>query len=274
MSSVIKRNFRTFDSLNFIDRVKADQSGAVEHVVYVGLSKNTEWPNELIPPVPQDTIKAQDDFWDEVIGFQRISPSDVTLVVPRINWENGAKYVQFSETSDQAYGQRFYCVNSLYQVFRVEEVYQSDPVTVTEPIFSTNPVIDTNDGYKWRFMYDLSVRDINETVQDTWLPVNIGDRQTARQITYGDTKAEWTLGARHVLLRTKITDQGIPLNVSYRQLAVLLDITDASDTKITATNALPADVKAKSGLFLYLENRKQITRETGQSEEPKIVVQF
>lgn len=274
MASVIKRGFRTFDALNFIDRVKAAANGDVEHIIHFGLSKNTVWPNELIPPTPADTKRTEELFWDEVIGFQRVAPSDVTLVVPRINWENGKTFVEFDKNSASGYEQRFYCINSLYQVFVVEDVYNSNPVTVTEPIFSTNQIIDTQDGYKWRFLYDLSVTDINKTIKENWMPVNIGLRQTPKQKTYGDSRAEWTLGAKHVLIQTKITDVGIPLDVSYRQMGLFVDLEAPNGSKLTATNALPADVKKGSGTFLYLENRKQITRETGQTETPQVVVSF
>lgn len=286
MASVIKKGFRTYDALNFISKLEqvirevGDTRplpvGGVDHIAYVILSKNTEWADELLPPVPVDSIKEETDFWSGIIGMKRIQPSEVTLVVPRYNWTNGASdFVLFDNTEVDAFSSKFYCINSLYQVFQVNNITRVNPLTVTEPIFNTGtPIVNTNDGYEWKFLFDLSVNDINQTVQTEWIPVNIGTNQTANQKADGDTKAEWTLGAKHVLLRTVINDTGIPLNVSYRQLALVLDPLDSLGNRLTATYAVPADVQTNTGIVLYIENRKVITRETGQSEEPKIVVQF
>lgn len=275
MASVIKRGFRTFDALNFIDRVDLNTGGSTDHNIYIALSKNTEWSDEDNPDTPVDTVAAETAFWSETIGFQRVAPNDVTLVVPRYNWENGATFVTHDTSNADAYSSRFYCINSLHQVFKVEAITQSNPTTVTEPIYSTgNSVIDTSDGYKWRFLYELSQSDIANTIQDDWLPVNIGARQTSSQKADGDTRAEWTLGAKHVLLRTKITDAGIPLNISYRQIGLIMDPTDTSDVKLDATNPDNGTVKKNSGTFLYIENRKKINREAGQTEEPKVIVVF
>lgn len=286
MASVIKKGFRTYDALNFISKLEqvtreiGDSRplpvGGVDHIAYVVLSKNTLWADELLPPVPVDSIKEETDFWNGIIGMKRIQPSEITLVVPRHNWKNGASdYVLFDETRTDAFASKFYCMNSLYQVFKVHKITRVSPLTVTEPIFNSGvPIVNTNDGYEWKFLFDLSVNDINQTVQTEWIPVNIGTRQTANQKAEGDVKAEWTLGAKHVLLRTVINDTGIPLNVSYRQLSLVLDPLDAAGSRLTATYAVPVDVTPKTGIMLYLENRKVITRETGQSEEPKIIVQF
>lgn len=275
MSSTIKRGFRTFDALNFIDRVDLNTGGSTDHNVYIALSKNTDWPDEDNPPTPVDTIAAETAFWAETIGFQRVSPNDVTMVVPRVNWENGKTYVKHDPANADAYASRFYCINSLFQVFKVEDITQTNPTTITEPIYSAGvKVIDTSDGYKWRFLYELSSSDIANTIQDDWLPVNIGARQTASQKADGDIRAEWTLGAKHVLLRTTITDAGVPLNVSYRQIGLILDPTDSADVRLDATNPDNATVKKNSGTFLYIEHRKKINREAGQTEEPKIIVTF
>jgi hypothetical protein len=286
MASVIKRGFRTYDALNFIDKLSAVvreagdtrplPAGGVNHIVYAVLSKNTQWADELLPPTPVDSVDEETNFWSEIIGMKRIQPSDVTLVVPRFNWANGVDdFVIFDPSRTDAYGQKFYCMNSLYQVFIVNNITQQSPLTVTEPVYNTGaPIVNTNDGYEWRFLFDLSVSDINSTVQDNWIPVNIGTRQTANQIAEGDTQAEWTLGAKHVLLSTIIDDTGIPLNVSYRQLALVMDPLNDLGARLTSTFAVPADMTSGSGIMLYLNNRKEITRETGQSEQPKIVVTF
>ena len=62
---------------------------------YLMLSRVTSWELEPTdpgaddnnPPFNVDSVKSENEAWEQAFGFKRIGVGDVVLVVPRINWE-------------------------------------------------------------------------------------------------------------------------------------------------------------------------------------------
>jgi hypothetical protein len=65
---------------------------------YYFLGKTLSWPEEEAPPFPTDSYKYELDTRNEIITLKQINPSDVALVVPRIDWESSAVYDIFDDS--------------------------------------------------------------------------------------------------------------------------------------------------------------------------------
>lgn len=113
--------------------------------------------------------------------------------------------------------------------------------------YITNNIVKCGDGYTWMFLYNITSTVVNAgLLLDNWMPVPFnhhGDESktpytspsgavissagtlTDKQITYGDSNANRTLGAYRVLVTCTLGDEGdaIPYSSIYRQVGLLVD---------------------------------------------------
>lgn len=287
MPSILKFPIGINNAMNWTERFNGDNS-PVKDRLYIAIGREDSWSVDTNPPTPSDTVNEMKDFWDNMIGLQKVNFSDVVLAIPRVNWESGREYYEFDESSSSAYDSDFYIVNSESQVFKVHSKESGNPTTENEPVFdpqsSTDPIKDTNDGYEWEFLYDISNDDWSNIVTDDWLSVNWDHNTTSDQENYGDTKAAWTLGARYAIVRILLTDDKLPTDIEYRQIGMLVNpkenvsgepvFTDDYGLMADYNSPEEDDVVKYSGDLVYLENRSPIRRDSGQSETIKILLKF
>ena len=270
MATVIKFKSHVQNALNFADRYG---KASVTEYLYLAAAKSTAWLDEANPDVPVDTVEEEEDFYDVHIGMQKVSTTNIIPVVTRRDWTTGNTYVAFDKTDANAYNTAFYVLNSEGRVY---ECITSGGVSTVEPsgvgtAGLQGPLVD---GYTWKYLYDLSLFDSSNILNDTWLPVNYEDNITAEQTSDGDLDAVNTLGAKYVIINIVLDDGGLPVDTSYRQTAIIANPLDDLAAPLTAVNALPADVTAYSGQFLHLENRVAVYRISGQSETINTVLEF
>lgn len=61
------------------------------------LGKTLSWQDEELPPFPLDTFKYELDTRNEIILSKEIGPSDIALVVRRIDWQYNAVYDMYDD---------------------------------------------------------------------------------------------------------------------------------------------------------------------------------
>jgi hypothetical protein len=59
---------------------------------YYFVGKTLNWLDEATPPVVIDSRAYEKDCRNEIIAFKEIAPSDISYVVPRVNWITGIVY--------------------------------------------------------------------------------------------------------------------------------------------------------------------------------------
>jgi hypothetical protein len=64
---------------------------------YYFLGKTLQWPQELDPPYPINSLKYDLDTRNEIITMKEIRSTDVAFVVERINWESGLVYDMYDD---------------------------------------------------------------------------------------------------------------------------------------------------------------------------------
>ena len=72
---------------------------------YYFLGKTLGWDDETAPPYPVDSYAYERAVRDDIITMKSISPSDVSFVIPRVNWISGTYYDMYDdEYSDEIVG--------------------------------------------------------------------------------------------------------------------------------------------------------------------------
>lgn len=276
MSTIVTTEFRVHNAKNFVDLYNSTPSIANRLYVAIGRGSANPWPDDSLPPAPVDKPDEITDFWTYMNGAQKVATTEIALAVPRINWAAGVEYDLFDPTSVTAYSDSFYIVNSEFRVYTIATKAGGAPTTVTEPLGTNGGTpINTGDGYTWQYLYNISLSDVQELVNDDWIPVNWGDNESVEQAADGDVYAYLTLGAKYVLVKTKLEDTGLPTGIEYRQIAIISNpLEDDGSTLATATIVAKADLTVESGETVHIENRTPVTRNPGQSEDVKLVITF
>jgi hypothetical protein len=157
-------------------------SGAVVEK-YSGSSTVTDFS----PPEPVDSYDELNEIYDDMIAIKRVTRSDVSQVIRKRVWQNNTVYDMYrnnySTSNLSATGQsklfdsQFYVMNSSYQVYKCiyngqSPTYPNGKPSTVEPTGTSTAIIDSpTDGYRWKYMYTLSIADYIKFVSTDFIPV-------------------------------------------------------------------------------------------------------
>jgi len=267
MPTIIKQSFRVLNAKNFVDRFNG--SPTTTDYLYLGISGTTPWVNEATPPTPLDTFDEGTSWWSELIGLHRVATVDFVLAVPRIDWTTGTEYFAIDTSLENPWSVSTYVMTSNFDVYRVISA-PGAVVSTIEPTHLSGDVTDA-EGYTWRYMYTLSTYNQTNLLTTTWLPVEFGLAEDVYEF----------MNTKFVIARARLLDTDLPTGVTYRKLGLVanpLQGTANPGTPVTADNVINTtpgvEIQIESGDVVYVENRSPITRNIGQFEEIKLVVEF
>lgn len=180
--------------------------------VYLAISRVEPFPDDANPPTANSSVESINNFWRNMIGGKKILRSDISLVIPRKNWEYDTLVPAYSSSSPRVMPGNIssgaiisslpYVVTDDYNVYKCLSNNNGANSTI-KPI-STNPatIYSTADGYIWKYMYTLSSKDIVKFLTPDWIPV--------RTLTGNDGSLQWRVqeeaipGAIHVCTVTNL----------------------------------------------------------------------
>ena len=182
MPAIITDRFRVHNSEQFQEAF----SEASGNVMYLGIGRPQAFAtatrgdartdnegSDTAPLTPADNRNAQSFPFDDLLAAKRITSSDVTFAVPRRNWATGTTYDIYrhdygeritgtttAQTSNSGvstlFDANFYVLTTARNVYKCLDNDGNTPST-EEPIGTATTVQTTTDGYKWKYMYTLSV---------------------------------------------------------------------------------------------------------------------
>ncbi len=143
--------------------------------------------DEFNPPDPVDSYDELSEVYDDMISLKRVTRSDVSQVIRRRSWQANTVYDMYrnnySPSNLSATGQsklfdcQFYVINSDYNVYKCiyngqnPEYPNGKPSTVMPTGTSTSIIDSPADGYRWKYMYTLSISDYIRFVSTDFIPV-------------------------------------------------------------------------------------------------------
>ena len=137
---------------------------------YVFLARPTEWANEPTAPTPVDARADDSSIKRNILGVKKVNPSDVTLMVRRIDWETDTIYVQYDDTIDMS-EEDFYIFNEEnFRIYKCLNNNNGNPSTV-KPSFSEVGPKTLSDGYIWQLLYEVPAADRVKFLTSGFIPV-------------------------------------------------------------------------------------------------------
>ena len=299
MSAILTNDFSVLNTENLMTSVSTDESesnlyltvgrGYNEKVNADKVPEGTElddylkWEtsdiqgecSESEPPVPQDTEEYKQDFRDNITFLKQLQINDLTIMVPRYNWNAGVVYYPVNKYQNQGKRSKNYYVlskdttNNTLEVWLCEkngEAYYDSTTkewtggnsAVTQPLLRNWPTenrvkdpetqlykpYDFGDGIQWRFLYDISpIFQTSGKVITNWMPVPFskfgsatGGNLTENQMNYGDVNANRVLGAHRVLVSVELSEEEyLPYSSIYRQIGIIADVLSPKPTDESGT---------------------------------------
>ena len=147
--------------------------------MYLFIGKVTSWDDDSTPPAPTDAVaNTHYENWRDMIAAKKITSSDVSHVIPRKNWTNNTSYFAYTHTEATLDSQDFYVMTDDYNVYKcLSNSYTTSTGTVAttstvKPTGTGTSILSTADGYKWKFMYQISAADALKFVTPNYIPVD------------------------------------------------------------------------------------------------------
>ena len=149
-------------------------------IYHFTLGKTTAWDDEEFPDTPLNSEKFLKEVRNNIIFTQSVSSADICHLVRRINWTSGTVY----DLYDDAYSAvmpaysgatslaeaNFYVITDELKVYKCIDNNNNSPSTV-KPNYTNTDTDDTEDGYRWKFMFQVSSSDETKFLDAEHIPV-------------------------------------------------------------------------------------------------------
>lgn len=146
-------------------------------IFYMFLGKPRPFADDLNPPDPIDRVS--ETFvgsYDTMIVAKSIAATDMSPMIPRIDWQSGVGYKAYRHDSADLYGSSFYVSvdsGSGHDVFKC--LSNNNTVSTAAPdATSTSPnddIYETSDGYQWKYMYTIPNAAFDKFASEDFIPV-------------------------------------------------------------------------------------------------------
>lgn len=156
---------------------------SVYNNLYMSIGKPTAWLNDANPPTPEDSIGYGYAVKQGSIAMKKVEQTDMTLAIPRINWTPNTVYTMYEHDLAEEIIPNSYVItegSNQYNVYKcinnqkfVDDSATSIAVqsTVKPTSTSVSEIETTADGYRWKYMYSISLADSLKFLTKDYIPV-------------------------------------------------------------------------------------------------------
>lgn len=162
--SVLKPDFRVSVARSLINEIYYQRA-----YFYYFLGKMDPWENDFDAPIALNSLQDETEVRNNLLYMRKVIPNDVSLVTYNNTWESGVAYDMWDHTREME-GERFFVVNSEYNVYKCLDNNNDAPSTV-EPSGTSLFSFKTGDGYMWKYMYNIPAFKRRKFLSRGFIPV-------------------------------------------------------------------------------------------------------
>ena len=174
MPSLVTTKFKIHNAEQFIESL--DETNATNLYLFVG--RVEDWDSDggdfddTNPPAPTDSVANTNyDYWNAMIAAKKVTATDVSHVIRRINWESQTDYTAYTHTNSDIYANNFYVITDDFNVYKCLQNNLANGASTIKPTGTGTATIELSDGYKWKYMYTISSEEILRYTTSAYVPV-------------------------------------------------------------------------------------------------------
>jgi len=177
MSTVNTNDLRVKNAKNLI---KSFNGPSLEALAYLFVGRVQPWPDDNLPPTPQNNYQSFYTTYDNMFAMKRISVNDAFHMIPKLNWTSGAVYDYYRQDyssvnkatsgATNLYNCNWIVRNQTNNVYVCLNNKNGLPST-SEPQNTSNEPFVTSDGYQWQRVYNLTAGDYESHSTDNFMPI-------------------------------------------------------------------------------------------------------
>lgn len=161
-------------------RTLLDEILSKKNKYYYTFGKTDQWSVTDTPLPALDTLTYEYTTRGSIVQCQEILPTDVCLVIDRINWLNGAVYDQYDNYTDDYLSTNgansldtaiFYVLTDEFNVYKCISNNNGGGSTVKPTGQSVSFITSSQDNYTWKFMYNIPLYLRNKFLNSSQMPV-------------------------------------------------------------------------------------------------------
>lgn len=156
--------------------------------LYLFVSKPTAWVDDAVPSTPTDASLFERTIRDEMISLRKISPTEVTQSIFRVDWTPGKYYDMYRDDYDGSaqngtdldsgsavsrnglINANFYVVTDDYNVYKCISNNNRGASTI-KPTGTSTSIFTTSDSYSWKYMFSINSADAMRFASTNFIPV-------------------------------------------------------------------------------------------------------
>lgn len=151
MVQILRQEFHTNLANQFVREVQLLKSN-----LYYFLGKVSKWDTIDFPPTSTTELSLEQDLFirENMLYLNKVMPNDITLCIPRIEWNTGTLYTRWDDSIPMA-GLDYYVVTDENRVYKCLDNNGGLGSTVKPQESDGLYVFRTADNYVWKYMYSI-----------------------------------------------------------------------------------------------------------------------
>ena len=181
MPAIVTNKFRIHNAEQF--REAFDE--ASNSIIYFFIGGSSPFADDSAPPTPVDNVlNTEYEHWRDMFAAKRIQPSDVSHVVPRVDWSSGTVYSEYDHEDEDLFSKSFYVMTDEFNVYKCL-FNNNGGQSSSKPTGTSDATITTSDGYQWKYMYTVTASQALKFVTSSHIPV--------QTLTADDGSQQWAV---------------------------------------------------------------------------------
>lgn len=157
-------NFKYRNAESLIQSLTTEETN-----LYLFVSRSHPWNTEDDPLPVAYSEREKRQAWDEMLLLRKINPNDIILGVRKYEWVSGTVYDEYDDQTNME-EKSFYIFTPEKNLYLCISNNNGAPST-SRPTHVSENVVEETDGYKWKYMANVSEAVFNKFVLSEFVPI-------------------------------------------------------------------------------------------------------
>jgi len=150
MASYLKASIQRSYAESFLTELERN-----ENQYFFFIAKSTAWGNENSPDQYTDSVRAEYDVMNNIIGYKKLNPENVIFALPRYEWTANTVYDSYDDNVnlfDDTDPAIFYVVTDENNIYKCLNNGGSTNKSTIKPTLTISTPFGSADGYTWQYL--------------------------------------------------------------------------------------------------------------------------